>query len=117
VEKLDGSKQQQTDIKTLEDLFNTFVAGYTLAKEDKPNTLINTGPIGTGDFQNDPQVIYVMQNLAWRQIGQVSVRYWGETYEDMVGKILKKWQNDPNRKVSNLMWIAHHCLTAPTSCT
>ena len=121
VEKLSGTKAQitaaQTDIKTIEDLFNTFVAGYTLAKQDAPGAFINTGPIGTGDFNNDKQTVYVMQSLAWMQIGGVTVRYWGETYDDMLGKIVKHWQNDKDKTVSNLMWIAHHCLSAPTSCT
>jgi Poly (ADP-ribose) glycohydrolase (PARG) len=119
VEKLDGSKTQQTDIKTIEDLFNTFVAGYTLAKEDSPGAVINTGAIGTGDFKNDPQTVYVMQSLAWRQIGQLSVRYWASTsaYEEMLGRVIKNWQNDSNKSVANLMWIAHHCLTGAASCT
>jgi len=58
-----------------------------------------------------------MQSLAWRQIGGVTVRYWGETFDGMVDKILKIWMNDSNKKVSNLMWIAHHCLTGAKSCT
>jgi hypothetical protein len=58
-----------------------------------------------------------MQGLAWMQIGGVSVRYWARTFDDMLGKIVKHWQNDKDKTVSNLMWIAHHCLSAPKSCT
>jgi hypothetical protein len=124
VEKLDGSKEQQSDLKTLDDLFNTFVAGFTLAKHIKPNMIINTGPIGTGDFQNDKKVIYVMQNLAAQQVGGITLRYWGydpkihseqTPYQPMVNQIIDKWKKDPDKKVVNLLLIAYGCLTGKPS--
>lgn len=124
VEKVDKSWAQQSDIKTLDDLFNTFVAGFTLAKNIKPNVTINTGPIGTGDFQNDPKVIYVMQNLAAQQVGGITLRYWGydpktytdqKSYEPMVNQIIDKWKKDPDKKVANLLLIAYGSLTGKPS--
>jgi hypothetical protein len=120
VEKLDGSHAQQFGLETLEDLFNTFVAGFTLAKDVKPNVVINTGPIGTGDFENDPKVIYVMQNLAARQVGGITLRYWGydpknnkqqQSYDPMVKDIVEKWKKDKDQKTLNLLLIAHASLT------
>ncbi len=118
VEKLDGSPAQQFGLNTLDDLFNTFVAAYTVAKAAKPNAIINTGPIGTGDFKNDPKVIYVMQNLAAQQVGGVTLRYWGldskkqqQDFDPMVTQIVDKWKKDPDKKILNLILIAHACLT------
>ncbi|WAC92959.1 hypothetical protein [Mycobacterium sp. Aquia_213] len=127
VEKLNGTWEEQSDIKTLDDLFNTFVAGFTLAKNIKPNVVINTGPIGTGDFKNDPKVIYVMQNLAAQQVGGITLRYWGynpddkkhhpeqQSYDPTVAQIIDKWKKDPDKKVINLLLIAYGCLTGKPS--
>ncbi|OBA59933.1 hypothetical protein A5647_15765 [Mycobacterium sp. 1100029.7] len=120
VEKLDGSHAQQFALNTIEDLFNTFVAAFTLAKDVKPNTIINTGPIGTGDFENDPKVVYVMQKLAALQVGGITLRYWGfdpktitqqHDYDPMVDRIVEKWKKDPDQKTLNLLLIAHSLLT------
>jgi Poly (ADP-ribose) glycohydrolase (PARG) len=124
VEKVAKKWEEQSDIKTLDDLFNTFVAGFTLAKNINPNVIINTGPIGTGDFDNDPKVIYVMQNLAAQQVGGITLRYWGyypdnyaeqKGYEPMVNQIIDKWKKDPDKKVGNLLLIAYGCLTGKPS--
>jgi hypothetical protein len=124
VEKVAKKWEEQSDIKTLDDLFNTFVAGFTLAKNIKPNVIINTGPIGTGDFDNDPKVIYVMQNLAAQQVGGITLRYWAydpknnaeqKPYDPMVAKIIDKWKKDPDKKIGNLIAIAHGCLTGTSS--
>jgi hypothetical protein len=120
VEKLEPATKtstQQTDINTIEDLFNTFVAGYTLAKQSSPGAVINTGPIGSGDFNNDPKVVYVMQNLAWRHVGGLTVQYYGSPDDEMVTRILNNWDKDADKKVINLMIIAHNCFTGAKSCT
>ncbi|MEB4211366.1 hypothetical protein [Mycobacterium sp. 94-17] len=121
VEKVDGSQTQQFALNTMEDMFNTFVASFTLAKDIKPGTTINTGPIGTGDFKNDPKVVYVMQNLAAQLVGGITLRYWGfdpkdpkkqqQDYDPMVTQILGKWKKDADKKTLNLLLIAHSCLT------
>jgi hypothetical protein len=116
-----GTPEQQTSVKTLDDLFNTLVAAYTLVKDDLPNATINTGAIGTGDFNNDKTVVYVMQHLALQQVG-LSVNYWGldsatqKTYGDMVHKIMTNWSNAKDKTVYHLMDIAHDCLTKQASC-
>src|ERR1700754_2531991 len=100
VEHLQNSEHTtQYNPDVIIDLFNTFVAGYSLAKEAMPGARINTGNIGTGDFKNDPKVIYVLQRLAWRHIGGLNVRYWsvgsikndGDTTYNL---IIKHWEND-----------------------
>jgi len=122
VEKI-SKGPEQTALDTLDDLFNTFVAAYTVAKDAKPNTRINTGPIGTGDFQNDPKTIYVMQDLAAKQIGGLDIRYWGLTTaeqkedEAMVKKIVDNWQKDKDKSMTQLVLLAHECLTSSQKCS
>jgi hypothetical protein len=124
VEKLGGTAQEQTNIWTLDDLFNTFVAAYKVARDTKPNTTINTGPIGTGDFKNDPKVIYVMQHLAAQQIGGVTMRYWGlnsqqqKDFDDMVTKIINNWTKDTDKSIKRLMMLACEVFnTSSKNCT
>jgi hypothetical protein len=113
VEKLKSTKQQKT-LETVYDLFNTFVAAYTVAK-DAGHTTINTGPIGTGAFHNDREVIYVMQRLAAKQTG-VTLRYWDLTtndqkeYDRMVTKIINKWKKGKSHSIKTLLLDAHSCL-------
>ena len=103
------------------DLFNTFVAGYSLAKEAMPGTRINTGNIGTGDFKNDRKSLYVLQRLAWRHIGGLNVRYWsvgsikndGDTAYEL---IIKHWENDKDKTVKNLLLWASACLNEVNNC-
>jgi hypothetical protein len=124
VEKLDGTPAQQTAFNTLDDLFNTFVAAYIIANQAKPNTTINTGPIGTGDFKNDPQTIYVMQHLAAQQIGGLNLRYWAldptkqqQPWDGMVNKIINNWNSDTaDQSITRLIYYAHECLTASQKC-
>jgi hypothetical protein len=66
------------DVDTVHDLFNTFMAGFTLAKTVAAgnNPLINTGKIGCGDFKNDPTLVYILQLLAAEQLG-LNLMFWG----------------------------------------
>jgi Poly (ADP-ribose) glycohydrolase (PARG) len=115
----DHSTQYNPDV--IIDLFNTFVAGYSLAKETMPGARINTGNIGTGDFNNDPKVVYVLQRLAWRHIGGLDVRYWsvggikndGDTTYQL---IIKHWENDKDKTVKNLLLWASTCLNDVNNC-
>jgi hypothetical protein len=115
VEKVEGLTQQ-FELATMEDLFNTFVAAYTLAKFAMPGATINTGPIGTGDFNNDPETVYVMQKLALQQIGGLTINYWGlpstDRYDNRVNQIISKWKTTADNSVNNLVKVAHACLTA-----
>lgn len=64
--------------ETVKDLFNTFVAGFQVVKENAggKTVLIHTGAVGCGDFKNNRCVVYVLQRLAARQVG-VDLRFWG----------------------------------------
>jgi hypothetical protein len=94
-----------------------------VAKDAKPNTMINTGPIGTGDFKNDPKVVYVMQHLAAQQIGGITMRYWAlnsqqqQDFDAMVTKIINNWKNDKDKSMTHLMVLAQRCLTSSPKCT
>lgn len=76
----DRSPEHQFGRDTLHDLFNTFVAGFTLAaeaaKSEGRHATVNTGKIGSGDFNNNPNVVYVLQGLAAELVG-VNLRLWG----------------------------------------
>jgi hypothetical protein len=77
-----ASKNDQAKAETIKDLFNTFVAGFQVVKDNAggKKVLIHTGAIGCGDFKNNKCVVYVLQRLAARQVG-VDLRFWG--YDDV----------------------------------
>ena len=109
--------QQQTDIYTIDDLFNTFVAAYQATKDvAKGNVRINTGPIGTGDFGHDKTVVYVMQHLAAQHVG-VNLRYWTvkdtvqQDYDKVVKDIVKDHDAATDRSLSHLVSIAQKHLS------
>lgn len=66
---------KQTDLRTVEDLFNTVMAGFTLAKaqaaqENKDKKcLIHSGKLGCGEFSNNVIVVYLVQRLAAEHLG------------------------------------------------
>ena len=65
-------------IDTVKDLFNTLMAGFTLAKEQCPaNKLldIRSGQLGCGAFHNDAKLVYVLHKLAAQQLG-LDVKYY-----------------------------------------
>jgi Poly (ADP-ribose) glycohydrolase (PARG) len=91
-----GAKEEATVI----DLFNTFVAMFALAQKQSAagkNIVVNTGPIGCGDFGNDHIVVYVLQWLAAGHVSlkdhEVALKFWGadagqvNTAENLVQKI------------------------------
>ena len=80
VASLEGLTKQEAEQPTIDDMFNTLVAGFKLAKDHKVTTL-NTGPIGTGIFQNSKEVVYAMQKLAAMQVG-IDLNYYGISNTD-----------------------------------
>ena len=88
VPSVKGHKEKAKELDTIDDLFNTFVAGYTLAKAAKKSQ-VNTGNIGTGDFENDQETVYVMQKLALQYVAPLTrwrIGVW------VINKLdLKKW--------------------------
>jgi hypothetical protein len=61
----------QKDKTVVNDLVNTFVAAFTLARDaaEPRRALVNTGPIGAGNFNNNAYLVYVLQVLAARLVG------------------------------------------------
>jgi len=97
--------------ENVRDLFNTFVAGFSLAKTAAGggNILINTGPIGAGGFNNNRIIVYVMQCLAARQVG-VDLTFWGyktdhtDGYNQRVDSIITA--AGPSPTISHLLDVA-----------
>jgi hypothetical protein len=103
-------------VPILEDLFNTFVAGFSLARAagNGQPIHIHTGPIGAGVFYNDRAVVYVMQVLAAMEVGKVNLTFHGYTNQETLDydqkyldPILQKFNNQGNKTVDNLLQIAH----------
>ncbi|MFO1460257.1 MAG: hypothetical protein U1G08_12695 [Verrucomicrobiota bacterium] len=116
----ESTPEQQFGRDTLHDLFNTFVAGFTLAddaaKSEKRYATINTGKIGSGDFKNNPNVVYVLQGLAAEFVG-VNLRFWG--YEDAEAKRAEHYYDAIRRQVTfgvttviGVLEVAHQVLKA-----
>ncbi|MEV0696485.1 hypothetical protein AB0I53_00990 [Saccharopolyspora sp. NPDC050389] len=98
----------------VDDLFNTFVAAFTLARETaKQPVLINSGPIGTGDFHNNRYLVYVLQVLAAQETG-VNLALWyypdavASEAEKLLGMLKPPWEkttiNYRLNDVRNLPW-------------
>ncbi|MHC5542863.1 hypothetical protein ACYOEI_31965, partial [Singulisphaera rosea] len=79
----------------VKDLFNTFVAGFTLAKEQAKGepVLIHTGPIGAGDFNNDKSAVFVIQRMAALTVGKVNLKFWA--YSDQEARDANVKYYDP----------------------
>ena len=75
------TKAQQAALPVVKDLFNTFDAGFELAKR-APGVggmkTIETVPIGTGIYNNSKVVVYVTESLAAMQVN-VNLDFWGFT--------------------------------------
>jgi hypothetical protein len=117
------SKKKYNDPDTIKDLFNTFEAGFRLAKKEAggKTVLVNTGRIGTGAFDNSPAVVYVLQCLAAQDVGGIDLRFWG--YDDATVKelnskyyrpILDRYKGAQPQTIKHLLEIATDQLaTAP----
>ena len=113
--------KEQSTPDVLEDLFNTFYAGFTMAEKafSGSTILINTGPIGAGGFTNNKVVVNIMQQLAAivvsQQSGhQVNLKFWGyndpaqeiQDTKDAVNKIITNFNMEAPKPISRLLDIA-----------
>lgn len=111
---LEGTTGQEAEQPTIDDMFNTLVAGFKLAKDNKVTTL-NTGPIGTGIFKNSTKVVYVMQKLAAMQVG-INLRYYGlskadqSTWDPIVDHIVADYGKGGSHTVKRLLELARDSL-------
>jgi hypothetical protein len=111
----DGPAGQEAAQPTIDDLFNTFVAAFTSAKDHNVGTL-NTGSIGTGVFANSTTVVYVMQKLAAMHVG-INLRYYGvdkktpqKDLDATVNKVVDAYTKSQTHTVKHLLELAHDIL-------
>jgi hypothetical protein len=75
------------ELATVGDLFNSFVAGFQLARDiadmQTQKAMINTGPIGTGVFGNNIYMVWVLQVCAAQKV-RLDLRFW--SYSDETAK-------------------------------
>ena len=118
--RLYETKKAPFELDTIKDLYNTFTAGFELAKEvagTGKRVTINTGPIGAGGFDNNKYVVFVLQWLAAEHI-DVDLKLWAYSDEDAwTGAksaridheaIITDFDNvkPPNKTISKLLSIA-----------
>jgi hypothetical protein len=119
VASLEGLTNQEAAQPTINDLFNTLVAAFQLAK-GKGVTTLNTGGIGTGVFENSPKVVYAMQRLAATHVG-INLRYYGlgkdaqgkdekKTWDPIVDQIIADYGKSGTQTIKHLLEIAHDAL-------
>ena len=96
--------KDQTAPAVVDDLFNTFDAGFELAKTAGGKT-IDTGPIGAGGFHNSPVVVYVMQILAAEQVG-VNLNFWGFSLSKTDTQKVKEILGQINSQVTSTTTIS-----------
>ena len=116
----DRSPEHQFGRDTIHDLFNTFVAGFTLAaesaKSEGRHATVNTGKIGSGDFNNNSNVVYVLQGLAAELVG-VNLRFWGyaDWEVDLAGRYyaaIRQKVDFGTTTVATVLEVAHRVLAA-----
>jgi len=101
--------EDQSKPEVLQDLFNTFYAGFMMAHNADQNSsiLINTGPIGAGNFHNNKAVVNLMQQLAAIVVSQqtgahVNLKFWyydeNKPRNDAVYQTVNNIINDFNGK-------------------
>lgn len=111
---LRATGETTNSLVTISGLFNTFVAGFHLAASHATDqVIINTGGIGTGVFENDSRVVYVLQRLAAMQVSpKIKLRFWGYSTkatdcEQRFQEILKAVHKEPTSPVvSKVLEIA-----------
>ncbi|OGN64082.1 MAG: hypothetical protein A3E26_04720 [Chlamydiae bacterium RIFCSPHIGHO2_12_FULL_49_32] len=76
----------QLSSDTAQDLFNTFHAGFTLAKKQTSKgkqCTICSGNIGCGAFNNDLRLVYLLQAFAAQQTGVNLRLYYGKNQQEV----------------------------------
>jgi hypothetical protein len=80
--------EEQWDLNTLKDNFNTLMAGFQLVKDQAegpppgPPPCIHSGQIGCGVFNNNPHAIYLLHRLAAQHLG-VEIKLHGYKDDDV----------------------------------
>lgn len=102
---------EQCSYDTARDLFNTIMAGFTLAMQEKDpakTCLIHSGKFGCGDYKNNPTLVYLLHCLASKHTG-VSVVLHG--YKDSESQAAQKiWESLDLRMLSLgecINWLAN----------
>ena len=62
-------KADQFNPKTVKDLFNSIVAGFSLVKQEVPKALVHSGKLGCGAFNNDTTLVFLLHCLAAHYTG------------------------------------------------
>jgi hypothetical protein len=106
------------DEATVVDLFNTFVAMFAWAQKQSAvgkSIVVNTGPIGCGDFGNDRVVVYVLQSLAAQHVSlkddEFALKFWGADSVE-VATARKLVQNITNKQPKTLLDLVKECVKA-----
>ncbi|MBL9176113.1 MAG: hypothetical protein JNL10_21400, partial [Verrucomicrobiales bacterium] len=95
-------------------------AGFTLAeaaaKSEGRHATVNTGKIGSGDFNNNSNVVYVLQGLAAELVG-VNLRFWGyaDWEVDLAGRYYAAIRGKVDfgtTTVNEVLEVAHRVLAA-----
>ncbi len=102
-------------LDTVEDLFNTAVAGFETAKAaclDKTKSIvIHTGKLGAGCFNNDANVVYVIQKLAAQHVG-VDIRFHGygnseaAKAEEYYDNVINNFGSQADHSIQKLLEVA-----------
>lgn len=97
--------EEQLNLHTAWDLFNTFIAGFSLAKHKSltKDVLIHSGKIGCGVFKNNWKLVFLLQMLAAKHLNiylylhdcseeerQEIERLWSELLPKIQGLSLEK---------------------------
>ena len=81
-------KAEGANLDVVEDLFNTAVAGFASSKsaifDKSKRSLVHTGQLGAGCFNNNARVVYVVQKLAAQHL-DVDIAFHG--YDDKTARL------------------------------
>jgi hypothetical protein len=111
-------KHKPKDEATIVDLLNTFVAMFALAQKQSgagKSIVVNTGPIGCGNFGNNRIVVYVLQALAAAHVSlkddEFALKFWGADAAE-VSKAKELIDDIKNKKPTTLLDLVKKCVTA-----